>query len=286
MLYTIDMNDKTLIECENYYLDYNFDETSGHIHNQMEISFIKDGQGEYLVDGNIISVEKGDIFIFNNIERHGLKVTGDTQLINMVIHFEPRFIWATPNDVFNYKYLSVFYNNSIIGNKISSTSYYNSKISELMLELEDEFTNKHLGYELMVKVKLLNILVLLIRYAGEEDTSYTSFRTTDIINIEKVLSFIEKNYMNPIKLEDLSKLVFMNPSYFSRFFKKFNGISPIDYLNRYRIHKASTLLASTTLPILEITYVCGYNNASNFNKSFKQITGLSPSQFRRNKGTA
>ncbi|WBW97860.1 AraC family transcriptional regulator [Oceanirhabdus sp. W0125-5] len=283
MLHTINMNDKTLIECENYYLDCDFDETSGHIHNEMEISLIKDGHGEYVVDGKIIPVDKGDIFIFNNIQRHGLKVTGDAKLINMVIHFEPRFIWSTPNDVFNYKYLSVFYNNSIKGNKLPSGSYYNNKISSLMIELEDEFANKHLGYDLMVKVKLLNILVLLIRYAGEEDTSYCSFRTTDITNIEKVLTFIENNYMNPIKLEDLSKLVFMNPSYFSRFFKKLNGISPIDYLNRYRIHKASTLLVSTTLPILEIAYICGYNNASNFNKSFKQITGLSPSQFRINK---
>jgi len=74
----------------------------------------------------------------------------------------------------------------------------------------------------------------------------------------------------------------MNPTYFSTFFKKYNGLSPIDYIIRKRITRAIEFLRATDKTILEISGICGFNNSANFNKMFKKITGTTPSSYRVN----
>ena len=81
---------------------------------------------------------------------------------------------------------------------------------------------------------------------------------------------------------DVANYVNMSEVSFSRFMKKRTGKNYIDYLNDLRLGIASRILIDTSKTIAEISFECGYNNLSNFNRIFKKRKGLTPKEFREN----
>ena len=97
----------------------------------------------------------------------------------------------------------------------------------------------------------------------------------------QVLEFIEKNYANPITLQELSASVSMSPKYFCRFFSEMTHQTPVDYLNRQRIEEACLQLAATDDSITEIAYRNGFNDLSYFIRTFKKYKGMTPGKYKR-----
>lgn len=103
--------------------------------------------------------------------------------------------------------------------------------------------------------------------------------------IEKVMTYINANFDRPVLLADAAKLANMAEVSFSRFFKARTGVSFIDCLIEIRISNASRLLIDSNLSISEIAYNCGFNNISNFNRTFKKKKNLTPVEFRQSHRT-
>ena len=72
----------------------------------------------------------------------------------------------------------------------------------------------------------------------------------------------------------------MAPSAFGRYFKQHTGRSPLDYIIDVRLGVAARMLVDSSLSVSEICYACGFNNLSNFNRSFKARRGYTPRDFR------
>jgi AraC-like DNA-binding protein len=100
--------------------------------------------------------------------------------------------------------------------------------------------------------------------------------------IEKAFEYMNNNYDKPITLGEVAKLVSMTEVSFSRFIKKRTGNTFIDSLNEIRLGHASRLLIDTTHSIAEVSYHCGFNNISNFNRIFKKKKTCTPKEFREN----
>jgi AraC-like DNA-binding protein len=109
---------------------------------------------------------------------------------------------------------------------------------------------------------------------ANEQFSYNSRR------IEKAFQYMNNNYDKSINLNEVAKLVSMTEVSFSRFIKKRTGNTFIDSLNEIRLGHASKKLIETTHSISEISYDCGFNNISNFNRIFKKKKGCTPKEFR------
>lgn len=110
-------------------------------------------------------------------------------------------------------------------------------------------------------------------YVGQFDTSKSQ-------RIKLVNQYLHDNLMNPIKINDVAQLIAMTPSAFSHFFKKRTQRSFSDYLTDLRIGYAARMLIETEKHISEICFESGFNNISNFNRSFKTQKGCTPSEFR------
>lgn len=107
-------------------------------------------------------------------------------------------------------------------------------------------------------------------------------KTTSAIICEKVLSVIEKRYMEQeLSLAQLSREIAVSPNYLSTLIKKTTGNTFVDLLTKKRVEAAKELLDTTSMKIREISEKCGYNDQHYFSYSFKKYTGASPNEFRR-----
>lgn len=111
-------------------------------------------------------------------------------------------------------------------------------------------------------------------FSDDEVFSYNSRR------IEKVMEFINSSFDKQITLGEAARIASMTESAFSRFFKLRTGMTFIDCVNEVRLGHASRMLISTTKTIAEIAYSCGFNNISNFNRTFRKRKGCTPSELR------
>lgn len=131
---------------------------------------------------------------------------------------------------------------------------------------------------------MLKILYELSLDAGARTLASNSFANTgygrESRRVNKVKEYISRNYRDEIKLDDLAAQVAMAPSAFSRFFKQRTGRAPLDYVIDVRVGMAARMLVDTSTSVSEICYACGFNNLSNFNRTFKARRGYTPRDFR------
>ena len=96
-----------------------------------------------------------------------------------------------------------------------------------------------------------------------------------------IISYIESNYMQDIRLDDLSEATFLSPSYLSRLFKKLTGSNFKAYLEEVRLRHAVEEMRSTTQTITAIAYNNGFPNVSALSGAIRKKYDLSPNEFRR-----
>lgn len=99
--------------------------------------------------------------------------------------------------------------------------------------------------------------------------------------VTKVKDYIAANYAKDITLPELAGIAGMSPSSFSRFFKMRTGKTLSNYVIDIRLGHAARELVDSTKNISEICYSCGFNNLSNFNRTFKAKRGSTPKEFRQ-----
>ena len=158
-----------------------------------------------------------------------------------------------------------------------------SAIMKVYRELDTLSTVKDGFYAV---IQFMTILYELSRCEGMRTLASSSYAKIavedDSRRILKVKNFINENFMDEIRLATLSEIAGMSPSAFSRFFKLHTGRNLSDYIIDIRLGYAARKLVDTSLSISEISFECGFNNLSNFNRIFKRKKGCSPSEFREN----
>lgn len=132
--------------------------------------------------------------------------------------------------------------------------------------------------ELRRNGQLQLFLSVMAGSTSSEETD-TSEKAED--HVRRAIEFISANYCNPIKVTDVADFICINRSYLYSLFKTKTGVSPQQYLTKFRLTKASELLQVTELPIESIALSCGYTDALVFTKAFKAAKGVSPSVYRK-----
>ncbi|MBR2296412.1 MAG: helix-turn-helix transcriptional regulator, partial [Clostridia bacterium] len=135
------------------------------------------------------------------------------------------------------------------------------------------------------KKSLLELKGLLYSICGEFDKNaeYTKFKGDDQNLLLKIFNFVAENYKGKCTLYELARRTNYSYVYLSKHFSKNTGISYTEYVCRFRINEACYLLTSTSNTVLDIAYECGFDCLRSFNRSFKSITGISPSEYRKQK---
>ena len=136
-------------------------------------------------------------------------------------------------------------------------------------------------------VQFLKFMYVLYELSVSDDArvlASSSFsheeRSAESTRVQKVKQYINDHYAEPIKLADMADLVGMSPVAFSRFFRQRTGRTLSDYIIDIRLGYAARMLVDSAKNISEICYECGFNNLSNFNRTFKAKRKYTPRDFR------
>ncbi|MEM9361345.1 MAG: AraC family transcriptional regulator [Bacteroidota bacterium] len=128
----------------------------------------------------------------------------------------------------------------------------------------------------MVQELIVRILQANIRKTYQTQTQVLS-RTK---RLAYVVQYIRENIRNPLSIKELSQKACMSESHFYKVFKQEMGVSPTDFINEERIHKAIQLLEDPSINLTEVFLACGFTNRSYFNRMFKRQKGISPNLYR------
>tara|TARA_R110002051_G_scaffold74049_1_gene134831 strand:- start:2650 stop:3495 length:846 start_codon:yes stop_codon:yes gene_type:complete len=247
-----------------------------HQHEEIQISYIINGTGKLLVGDSIHQFSRGDIYVIGSNLPHIFKSIPSELNAHMITVFFTENTFG--NDFFKLPYfkdLQSFFLNSNGGFKVKSGEKHISD-SILKLYYQDKLNRF---------VTFLQLLELLSTETIEPLSKFIYSKTltsNDGERLQVIFDFVFKNFQKPIALEEISKMAFMTPNAFCRFFKQRTNKTFFQFLIELRVEHACQLLNSKKeLNINLISDLSGFNSISNFNKKFKKIKGVTPTQYQQ-----
>lgn len=253
---------------------------SYHTHNFYQILFLFQGKGILILDDKEFEITKNQLMYINpNIKHKFLPKSHD--IILYVVEFSKHVF---SKDAKNQKIL--YYLNALSPTKkiIPFDDITTHEIAILIKEMLYENNNKNKYYEYLVKVKLINILILLSRYLQKPMPIIISKNKKHNIYINTILEYIQTNYYKKISLDDITGQVLLDKRQLTRIFKKYTNMTIIEYLHKVRIENALKIFDSNNNK--EIIYTCfesGFNDLSYFYRIFKKYTGITPREYLKQK---
>jgi AraC-like DNA-binding protein len=149
---------------------------------------------------------------------------------------------------------------------------------QAMENLIQEFAMRPLGYPLVCRGLMLNILASLLRSRMSKRISDTTVHGQ---RIEKIMAEMEKNPAIPWSNSDLAERLGMSGDYSSKLFRHIAGVPPGEYLRSIRHREARKLLRETDWPVERIGEAVGYSDIHYFSRVFTAIEGISPRNYRK-----
>lgn len=248
-----------------------------HYHPELEMVFIKGGGGKRHIGNHMSYFNNGDlIFIGPNVPHSGFTDSLTGHDCEVVVQMNLDFLGENFLGKPEIQAINQLFERSKLG-----LSFSGKTREEAGRRLE--FLNEKDPFDRLIE--FLSILHLLAVSDEYEILNASDFgfevQAQDNDRIRNIYKHIRENFQEPISLETVSGIASMTVPAFCRYFKKITGKPFTKFVNEYRVVHACKLLSEEESSISEICYESGFKNVSNFNKFFKQITGKSPSEYRK-----
>ncbi len=237
-----------------------------HYHEEIEVVLVLEGTAHIVVDMVDYTLIKNDICFIMPGQVHSFKASKHNKLSLLKI--------SPSSYVENTRFDSLRLANCKIG---SDNRFYN-EFRPLIDGISREYYEQKNGYEFAIRSYKNMLISNIIRLL--EHTTVSSERHLNLIN--EVNNYIEKNYSQPITLDDVAVKMRLSKYYFAHLFKDLTSMSFMTYLASFRLEKAKKLMLSSSSSVTEIALECGFGNVRSFNRIFRQQTGLSPSEYKKN----
>ena len=253
-----------------------------HRHAEIQITWIREGEGTLIAGNNMHIFNPGEIFILGANLPHLFK--SDPSYFendsNKTIHattifFNPCGKLASLFELPEMKNITSFLEKLQNGFKVP-----NHKVSELSKSISNMLSTEGIE-QFMIFLNLLKEMSGIQELETLSVNSYTrSLNDSEGMRIAHIYNYIIQNYNKPLTLEDVAEQAFMTPHAFCRYFKKHTRHTLVTFLNKIRVNEACKMLTSGSFSgISEVAYTCGFNSITNFNRVFKSTTGRSPRSY-------
>lgn len=236
-----------------------------HRHRDVELSCVLDGHGIYSVQDKQYVMSKNCGFMFCSQEIHCITAV-DRDLVLLNLQFLPELLENRLTDSSGHDYKGMLYaHDDEFQNLFSSET-----IVRALNEIHDAFLSDESDLLIICKINELLARIIKERALRQAPGDYA----------QKIIAYINRNFRQPISVEQLAEIVGITPNHLSKVFKDACGVTVIEYLSLTRINYAKKLLTQTFENIIDVAMDSGYNNTANFNKAFKKYTAMTPKQYR------
>lgn len=225
-----------------------------HLHSSFEFVTVTDGEMLVNVDKKQYYLKDGEALLIFPNQMHSLSTPEHSR--HLLCIFSPKLVQA---------YSNVFLAKRPVDHKFYPDSFYIKQLSEFVYR-KSSLKAKGLLYSLCDEF--------------DSNAVYTDHDSEKENLLLKIFQFVETNYNKTCTLDALSEHISYHSVYLSRYFKRCTGLSYTDYVNRYRVNEAGYILKNSDTNILQIAYDCGFESLRSFNRNFKSIMGVTPSEFR------
>lgn len=248
-----------------------------HYHPEIELVFVNGGSGKRQIGSHISYYTDGDlILIGSNLPHCGFTDDTTGNMNEVVIQMKPDFLGESFMQLPETKNILQLFTRARGG------IAFGADVRNALGGKMEEMAHQPPFERLLTFISVLHELEKTEDYKvlnAEGFSLDTQVQDNDRINM--IFNHVKDNFREPIALEDISEKASMTVPSFCRYFKKMTNKTFVQFVNEYRVVHACKLLAENPIPISEVSYESGFNNFSHFNKSFKEVTGKSASQYRK-----
>ena len=248
-----------------------------HYHPEIELIFVCGGSGKRQIGSNISYFSDGDLVLMgSNLPHCGMTNENTNNDYEMVIQFKPDFLGEHFFGLPEMQRISALLEKSKAG--IVFSENIKKEIGEKIVEMHESSSLEKLVKFLEILDTLASTSDYRILNAGKY---YLQTQVEDNERINLIFNYVKDHFKEQITLEQVADLANMRVPSFCRYFKKITNKTFTQFVNEYRITHSLKLLAEQPLSITEVCFESGFNNFSYFNKTFKEYTQKSPSQYRK-----
>lgn len=247
---------------------YNFNWEKGRILQEYQINYITEGKGIIETNDGEFSVKEGSVIILKPNCWHRYQPDKETGWTEHYIGFSGDFATRI------FENFDTFMESPVV--QIG----FQEKIIEEFHKIFNFVKSEKPGYQQICSGLVIYILGMIISTKKNENFKSSEIEKT----IQKACMFIRDNFNQNINIEELSKNLNVDYSVFRKAFKKYTGLSPVQYHLSLRMQQATYLLSNSGQSIKEISFNLGFGSVFYFSKLFKEKMHLTPSEFREHSG--
>lgn len=250
-----------------------------YIHPEAVLASVKSGSASIETSSGVSNVEAGDIYFVAPNQKYKIVSSDDVTIQIVLLNLN------NPTTI-TQEYIP----QSVIRGLTSGNcthfavcpvgGEYNERITSAFDIIYEAETNKGSFFQLIVHGKMYEIYYLLFSSSlvkiFDVETQGKKYRA-----LRRVTEYVNDNYCDNISLDAIAAETGLSRYYISHLFKELLNTTFVNYLNELRLNRAATLLTTTEIPVIEIAGLSGFNNISNFNRSFKMYFDTTPSKYRK-----
>jgi len=250
-----------------------------HQHPELQLVWIVKGEGTLIYGDYLGEFLPNEIYLIGSNVPHVFRSKAEYYLpttpgiLAKTIFFKPELILKGKSIFPELLELEALLTEADKGLKISS--FNSESIIEQLKAVFDSSPVSRLG-----QVLSLIDQVQKSEYQTLSQLPQKSIKENQGRRLDDVFKFTLENYHRPIQLDEVAEVVYMNKAAFCRYFKQHTRKTYLNFLNEIRLQKASELLKNSELSVAQIAYEVGFNNLSNFNRTFKLAKGKTPLELR------
>ena len=256
-----------------------------HWHDEMEAFCVESGEITFFAGNEKYDLHEGQaVFVNSNVLHAGRDVRGKSCRYHSMV-FHPRLVGGGLESVYWEKYIDPIIKKGPKSLVFDDRKPWHKEAREAIETAWKEGMSDAPGYEFRVRNALSELIFLIYKNHPVALLKTSPKNMRDSERIRQMLQFISENYAEPLTMQDIADSALISESECLRCFRSTIGRSPIQYLKKYRILKASELLTSTEEKIGDVAADCGFADPSYFNRAFKAEKGITPKEFRSGCGS-
>jgi AraC-like DNA-binding protein len=249
-----------------------------HWHAQVEVNYVMRGTVHYRMNGHDMRLSAGDMCLFWGGQPHQMDESSEDSLyagahLPLIYFFRLRLPVSISSRLMKGETLLTSATDAADGENFARWFRY--------VNSGDPAKAQHAVDELLLRIERIALepysMTSVSPGLGDAEQPYPHSPR----NVARMCDFIAANFLQEIDSVDIARAADLHPKYAMNLFKKTTGMTLSKYVNLLRLSRAQAMLMSDGANVLQVAMDSGFGSISAFNKSFRHIAGMSPSDFRR-----